>query len=141
MTSAKIRELQAEVEEGELGRARTMELVADNERLEAELEQLHGPRDCPTRRPPALTRGPRAETCAGPATVTIRVMQTSLTIREAFRGVRRGSPARVGLPRVTATTALSNDVGTLDLRDLGTRTRRSWNAEGRAESAGEQHPH
>ena len=95
MTSAKIRELQAEVEEGELGRARTMELVADNERLEAELEQLHGPRDCPTRRPPALTRGPRAETCAGPATVTIRVMQTSLTIREAFRGVRRGSPARV----------------------------------------------
>jgi type I restriction enzyme R subunit len=40
VTAAKIRELQAEVEQAELARARAMELAADNERLEAELEQL-----------------------------------------------------------------------------------------------------
>ena len=40
VTAAKIRELQAEVEQAEVARARAMELVADNERLEAELEQL-----------------------------------------------------------------------------------------------------
>lgn len=39
-TAAKIRELQAEAEQAELARARAIELVADNERLEAELEQL-----------------------------------------------------------------------------------------------------
>src|SRR5690606_33588489 len=40
VTAAKIRELQAEVEQAEVARARAMELEADNERLEAELEQL-----------------------------------------------------------------------------------------------------
>ena len=40
VTAAKIRELQAEVEQAELARARARELAADNERLEAELEQL-----------------------------------------------------------------------------------------------------
>lgn len=40
VTAAKIRELQAEVDQAELARANAMELVADRERLEAELERL-----------------------------------------------------------------------------------------------------
>ena len=41
-TAARIRELQVEVEQGELAKARAMELAVDKERLEAELERLRG---------------------------------------------------------------------------------------------------